>query len=379
MDIPDEMTAAVLHAPGDLRIERVPVPEPGWKEVLIKVGACGICGSDVPRVMAKGTYSFPLIPGHEFAGTVAALGEEATSWREGDRVAVFPLIPCRECEWCRADSDWHVCDNYDYLGSRSDGAFAEYVTAPAWNLVGVPDGVPMACAAMTEPAAVAFHAFHRVLAWPPVSTVIFGSGAIGIILAQWVEIERQECSEPRPWPLWIVDVREDKLEVARAVTSAEGVNASRVDAAKHIREATNGRGVDFAYEAAGVAATVRQCIEVAAKFGSVVLMGNQAADVTIPMDLFSQILRKELYISGTWNSRFGPSEDDDWSTSLREMATGRLKLEPLITHRYRIEQANEAFAMMAENRESLPTHIWRCWRFRSSCSSLRSGLSSRGV
>jgi len=351
MDIPDEMTAAVLHAPGDLRVERVPVPRPGREAVLIKVGACGICGSDVPRVMTKGTYSFPLIPGHEFAGTVAALGEGVTDWREGDRVAVFPLIPCRECEWCTEDGDWHICDNYDYLGSRSNGAFAEYVLAPAWNLVRVPDGVPMDCAAMAEPAAVAFHAFHGAWGWPPLSTVIFGSGAIGIILAQWVEIERQECGDQEPWPLWIVDVREDRLEVARSVTSAEGVNASRVDAARHIRAATNGRGVDCAYEAAGVAATVRQCIEVTAKFGSVVLMGNQAADVTVPVDLFSQILRKELHISGTWNSSFGPSEDDDWSTSLGEMASRRLKLEPLITHRYRIEQANEAFAMMAENRE----------------------------
>ncbi|MGQ9730447.1 MAG: galactitol-1-phosphate 5-dehydrogenase [Candidatus Zipacnadales bacterium] len=357
MRIPTEMIAAVLHAPGDLRIERVPVPQPQEGEVLIRVGACGICGSDVPRVMTKGTYRFPLIPGHEFAGTIAALGWGVEEWAEGERVAVFPLIPCRQCEWCSGKpglETWHLCDNYDYLGSRSNGAFAEYVVAPAWNLVRVPDTVSIECAAMTEPAAVAYHALHRPLTDPPDCITIFGAGPIGIILAQWVGLEFDShwmTDNNRPFPrLWLCDIREDKLEVARSITVADDVNASEVNPVEHILSATNGRGVDYAYEAAGVAVTLRQCIAVTAKLGSVVLMGNQAEDVTLPVDLFSQILRKELRLSGTWNSRFGPDEHDDWSTALREMASGRLTLGPLITHRYRIDQANAAFAMMSEGR-----------------------------
>ncbi|MFC1715360.1 alcohol dehydrogenase catalytic domain-containing protein [Candidatus Poribacteria bacterium] len=114
--------------------------------------------SDVPRVMKKGTYSFPLIPGHEFAGEVAQIGEDiSTHFKVGDRVAVFPLIPCKECAYCQI-GEYAQCDNYDYLGSRRDGGFAEYVAAPVDNLVPIPDNVDFDCAAMAEPASVALHA-----------------------------------------------------------------------------------------------------------------------------------------------------------------------------------------------------------------------------
>jgi L-iditol 2-dehydrogenase len=347
MDIPDEMTAAVLHAAGDLRVERVPVPWPGPKDVLIRVGACGICGSDVPRVMTKGTYSFPLIPGHEFAGTIVRKGPRVKRFELGQRVTVFPLLPCGECHWCKRDA-YQLCDNYDYLGSRSNGAFAEYVTAPQRNLVRVPDAVPLECAAMTEPATVARHALKRTR--HKLETVaIFGSGPIGVIAAQWVTFG--EFGAERAW---LVDIREDKLDVARKLTEAECINASQTDPVARIREATGGLGVDLALEAAGVPMTARQCIEVATKQGDVIFMGNPSADVTIPQDEFSQILRKELHLHGTWNSWFVGGRRDDWGAVLMSMALADLdglNVEPLITHRYRIEQANEAFAMMAENRE----------------------------
>ncbi len=347
MDIPDEMTAAVLHAPGDLRVERVPVPEPGWKDVLIKVGACGICGSDVPRVMTKGTYSFPLIPGHEFAGMIVRKGPRVKHFEVGQRVTVFPLLPCNECHWCKLDA-YHLCGNYDYLGSRSNGAFAEYVTAPQRNLLQIPDEVPIECAAMSEPVAVARHALKRTR--HQFRTVaIFGSGPIGVIAAQWVTF--REFGADR---IWLVDIREDKLEVARELTEAECINASETDPVERIREATGGLGVDLALEAAGVPVTVRQCIDVATKQGDVIFMGNPSADVTLPQDEFWQILRKELHLHGTWNSSFIGGRRREWEVALILMAQGPpdgLNLEPLITHRYRIEQANEAFAMMAENRE----------------------------
>ena len=152
----DSMQALVLHGVGDLRLEAVPRPdpEPGSRGVLVRIGSCGVCGSDIPRIFSKGTYSFPTVCGHEFAGTVEAVAAGIDTVAPGDRVAVFPLLWCGECGPCREEK-YAQCVDYDYLGSRCDGAFAEYVTAPPANLVPVPDGVSLEEAAMTEPAAVA--------------------------------------------------------------------------------------------------------------------------------------------------------------------------------------------------------------------------------
>jgi L-iditol 2-dehydrogenase len=339
------MIAAVLHAPGDLRVERVPVPEPAEGQVLVQVGACGVCGSDLPRVLTKGTYSFPLIPGHEFSGTIAALGPRVRGWREGDRVAVFPLIPCRQCEMCSVH--WYeMCESYDYLGSRSNGAFAEYVVAPAWNLLRVPKGVSLDSAAMTEPAAVARHAVERVGVVPEDSVAVFGAGPIGVMVAQWVAA-MDAC------PIFLVDVRADRLDASRFITMANELNAAEVDVVEEIRRQNDGAGVDLAVEAAGVPETVAQCIRATVQGGDIVLLGNPSRDVTIPLADVSLILRKQLDLHGTWNSSFrgDPGIEDDWTAALDAMAQGHLVLDSLVTHRYGFEQANEAFAMMAAGRE----------------------------
>ena len=131
------MYAANLHAPNDLRYEQVPVPELGAEDVLVKVSACGVCGSDIPRVLTQGTYHFPTIPGHEFGGEVVEIGSEVEPAYLHKQVAVIPLIPCRGCKSCEV-GDFAQCEDYDFLGSRSDGGFAEYVRVPKENLVIVP-------------------------------------------------------------------------------------------------------------------------------------------------------------------------------------------------------------------------------------------------
>ncbi len=336
-----QMTAAVLYAPGDLRVERVPVPRPGQGEVLVRVGACGICGSDGPRVLEKGAHRHPLIPGHEFAGTVAELGGGVSRWKAGDRVAVFPLIPCRACPACR-EGVYELCENYDYLGSRSNGAFAEYVCAPAWNLVRVPEGVSLECAALTEPAAVALHALNRFGVGRGATVAVFGAGPIGVLVAQW-------AAALGAGRIWLVDIVPEKLDVARELTRAELILAGERDPVEEIGKATEGRGVDLAVEAAGVPATVRQALAVCARGGRVVLLGNPSADVTLPQELVSQVLRKQLVLGGSWNSSFRGGEDDEWAAALAAMADGRLRVAPLITHRFRLEQAGEAFSLIAEN------------------------------
>src|ERR1035437_8630748 len=122
------MHALVLHGVGDARFESIPLPEPGPGEVRLRIAFCGVCGSDIPRTFVKGTYKFPTVCRHEFAGVIDHLGPDVTAFGTGDRVAVFPLLWCGKCEACE-QGRYVQCHDYDYLGSRRDGAFADYVWA----------------------------------------------------------------------------------------------------------------------------------------------------------------------------------------------------------------------------------------------------------
>ena len=202
-----DMEAIVLHAVGDLRYEKVAVPAAGPGEVRVRIGFCGVCGSDIPRCFSKGTYSFPTICGHEFAGTVESCGEGVTQFRPGDRVAVFPLL-WREDHAACEQGKYAQSDGYDYLGSRSDGAFSEYVVAPERNLIRVPDNVSLEEAAMTEPAAVALHAVRRAKVRLGDTVAVFGLGPIGLMVAQWLKASGAG-------PIILFDIQPEKLEIAR--------------------------------------------------------------------------------------------------------------------------------------------------------------------
>ena len=179
------MKAYVLNRIGCLDLMDVPEPMLKDGEVLVEVKAAGICGSDIPRIFANGTYHFPTIPGHEFAGVVCKVKDKENEGLIGKRVGVFPLIPCRTCAPCQK-RQYEMCMHYDYLGSRSDGGFAEYVAVPVRNLIEIPDGISMEAAAMLEPASVGIHALRRVYEEGMNSAVIFGPGTIGLLIAQWL-------------------------------------------------------------------------------------------------------------------------------------------------------------------------------------------------
>ena len=336
------MRAAVLEAVGELRVRSVKRPAPGRGEVLIRVGACGVCGSDVPRVFEKGTYHFPCIPGHEFAGEVGELGEGVTGFAEGDRVAVFPLIPCGECDACEVEA-YAQCSSYDYLGSRSDGAFAETVCAPAANLLAAPENVTLEEAALTEPAAVARHAVARARPAGGETVVVFGAGPIGVMVAQWARI--YDAGR-----VFLVDINSEKLDAARAIEQVEVIDAAGEEPVQKIRELTGGEGVDIAIEAAGVGATMLGALEGVGNFGRVVLLGNPSEDVTLPEKLISSLLRREVTITGAWNSSMS-SKDNDWRAALDAMSEGRLRVKELITHRYALGDTPEALAMMRDRAE----------------------------
>jgi len=337
-----KMKAAVLHGITDLRYEDVAVPCIKEGEVLVKVKAAGVCGSDVPRIMKKGTYKFPLIPGHEFSGEVVELGENANCVKMGDRVAVIPLIPCLKCDYCQI-GEYAQCDNYDYLGSRSDGGFAEYAKVPVSNLVAVPENVDIAEAALTEPTSVALHALRRTGVDAGDNVAILGTGSIGLMLAQWARIMGAG-------KIFLVDIVEEKLQLAQKLGFTDCINAKERDVLGAIMDATNDKGVDLAIESAGTAVTFRQCIQVVRKLGKVIFMGNIETDVVLDAKTVSSILRKQVVMYGTWNSSFTSLPKNEWTTSLAFMNNG-LDIKSLISHRFPLERAKEAIEMMFYKKE----------------------------
>jgi L-iditol 2-dehydrogenase len=342
--------ACVLHAVSDLRVEQVEAPAPKAGEALVRVGACGVCGSDIPRVFNKGTYRFPTIIGHEFAGVVEGVGPDTDASVVGRNVAVFPLLPCRTCAFCRV-GEYALCRDYDYLGSRSDGAFADYVCAPLWNLLPVPAGVNMEEAAMTEPAAVAAHALRQGGIDVGDTVAIFGAGPIGLMLAQWARVWGASR-------VLLVDVDADRLAFARDLGFSDTCNAADADPAEWVADMTT-MGADLVVEGSGASPAFEQCMRSARPFGRVVLMGNPAGEMRLSQDGYWAILRKQLHVSGTWNSTYsGPGEPgqegryglprNEWLMALDYMGAGRLDVKPLITHRVGLDEVPEALAMMRD-------------------------------
>ena len=341
------MRACTLHAVGDLRHEEVanPVPRPG--EVLIRIRACGVCGSDIPRVFTRGTYHFPTIPGHEFAGEVVEAGPSVPQEWVGKHVAVFPLIPCRACAPCEIGA-YAQCEAYDYLGSRCDGAFAEYVCAPTWNLVEVPQGVSFEEAAMAEPAAVAAHALRQAGVDLGDTVAIWGAGPIGLMLAFWAKV----------WgaaQVLLVDIDAEKLAFARKVRGTplgggedDTFDGRSGDAVEWVRRMTQGRGADVVVEASGSSPAFEQAMLAARTFGRVALLGNPAGAMQLSQKAYWAILRNELTVRGSWNSAYAALPRNEWRLSLDAIATKRLDVASLITHRVALPGLREALVMMRD-------------------------------
>lgn len=334
------MKAAVLHAPGDLRVEDVPVPEIGPNDVLIEVKAAGICGSDIGRVMVTGTYRFPTIPGHEFAGRVERVGDAVTHLKAGDRVAVAPLMPCRKCQWCEAGK-FQLCDDYDFVGSRSDGAFAQYLCAPATNVLKVPDNVSYEVAATIEPAAIILHGIHKLDLKLGDAVAVVGCGALGYFALQFARLSGAR-------PLIAIDVDDDKLELAKSIGADLCLNPTRDDVLARVHEATGGRGVAVSLECAGSAPGRDLSIMVAAKQGAVMLYGTAYGDVTFAEKAFAKIVREELQVVGSWNSYSLPFPGKEWFDIIGLLGDGRLTVEPLITHRATLEEAPSIFKALKD-------------------------------
>ena len=349
------MKAWVLNKIGSITLEDTDMPKPGPAEVLISVKAAGICGSDIPRIFETGAHKMPLIPGHEFSGVVAGLGEEVDKKWLGKRVAIFPKIPCGKCRAC-AGGNPDMCTDYDYVGSRRNGAFAEYVTAPAANLIELPENVGTDTAAMTEPMAVAANAVRTGLKGltsakdKERAVAVCGLGTIGLMVVMFLK-EAGFCN------IYAIGNKESQRAKAAAfgITDEAFCNSKKEDAAGWLNLKTGGVSVFF--ECVGSNDSINTGIESTGAGGRLVLVGNPYSDMSFSRNTYWKILRNQLTVTGIWNSRFRQeipenTEDlDDWNYVIGKLRDGAISPEKLITHRLPVEDLNKGFFIMKDKTE----------------------------
>lgn len=342
------MKAYVLQGIGQLDYMDVPVPKlkSGW--ALVQVKAAGICGSDIPRIFQTGTYHFPTIPGHEFAGKVVDVFDEKDKSRIGKRVGIFPLIPCKECFVCREEK-YEMCRNYDYLGSRRDGGFAEYAAVPVWNLIELPKEMPMEAAAMLEPASVALHAVRRLEITSDVTVALYGLGTIGLIVAQWLRIFGVR-------KVFAVGHHAEHGEMMEKTSSKEYEyynaggfqNGEAEDPVSWIMEQTKGEGVSIAIDCAGTNETLTNCLNCVKPGGQILAVGNPKGDMNLDQASYWKILRNQIRLTGTWNSSFCHSAEDDWHMVIEKYTGGELFLTDFITHRFAFDELKKGLSVAKE-------------------------------
>lgn len=339
------MKAYVLHGIGDYRYEEAEKPVAVGGTVLVHVRAAGICGSDIPRIYRTGAYSHPLIPGHEFAGKVVEVGEGVSSSLLGKRVGVFPLIPCRNCPECQK-KQYEMCGKYSYLGSRTDGGFAEYVRVSEWNLIELPDSVTMEQAAMLEPMAVAVHAIRRI--WPSKTDkiAVCGLGTIGLFTLMF--LKEMGCQE-----IYAAGNKDFQKKMAYNIGIKEEnfCDVRQEDFSKWLMEKTDGLGVNIFFDCVGKSDVLTQGIKGLAAGGRMMLVGNPASDIALEKSLYWKILRSQLQLTGTWNSSFTHEKTDDWNYVLACLEGKRVKPEKIITHRMTLESFMEGFEIMRDKKE----------------------------
>lgn len=339
------MKAWILHNISDLRYEDTDIPIPKKDEVLVAVKAAGICGSDIPRAYHDGAHKMPLILGHEFSGEVVQVGKNVeTEWLH-KRVGIFPLIPCRECIACKQEK-YEMCRNYNYLGSRCDGGFAEYVTVPASNLIELPENVSYEEAAMLEPMAVAVHAMRQADVAETDTIVVCGLGTIGMLLVMFL-LEKGIRN------IMVIGNKDFQKEmiVKLGIDKQNFCNSRTEDIYEWIQKKTNGKGVDVFFECVGKNETYAQAIELTAPAGKVCLVGNPHADMDLEKKTYWKILRNQLTLIGTWNSSFTGKKDDDWHYVLQLLQEKRIHPAAFISHRFSMEELEHGFEIMRDKTE----------------------------
>lgn len=331
------MKALSVVATEKMEITELEKPTAQKGQVVIEVAYCGICGSDLDRYFKGKVHNFPQILGHEFSGVVTEIGEGVTRLNIGDQVAVAPLIPCGECEYC-AKGEPAMCTNYSFIGSRQPGAMAEYVVAPEVNCLHVPAALSLKEAAMIEPLTVAIHGVDRLAIKAGEIALVLGAGTIGLLTIAVLKARGINH-------IIVTDLNDVKLDMAKQCGATEIVNTSQTS----LEEYFDGRSrPTIVYETAGSSVTQVEAIKYVASKGQVSFVGTSTKDVVLEPSVFERVLRGELSVTGSWMSYSAPFPGYEWHTAMDYMATGKIDVKPLITGVYQLEDKGLPFEKMVE-------------------------------
>ncbi len=336
------MKALVHTKPLAFQMEERAVPKPEADELLVRVKAVGICGSDVHGMTGQtGRRIPPIVMGHEAAGTVEAAGAAVTKFKPGDRVTFDSTIYCNRCRYCLSGKP-NLCSNRKVLGVscdeyRRDGAMADFVAVPEHIVVPLPEGLEFEKAAMVEPVSIAVHAVERAGIHLGDTVVVVGCGIIGLLAVQAARL----AGAGR---VIAVDLVDYKLEEARRLGADHAVNPRKTDAVEAVRELTDGEGADVSLEAVGFAPTVDLAIRCARKGGRCVMIGNLTPKGEFPLQV---VVQRELDVRGTVASA------GEYPACLGLIASGRLDVQRLISKVVPLEEAPRWFALLHEGKERL--------------------------
>lgn len=314
------MKALVLTAYKHFEYCEVPEPQPGPEDVLVRVEACGICGSDVHGMDGStGRRIPPIIMGHEAAGVIAQIGAAVEGWQPGDRVTFDSTISCGRCHYC-VQGQINLCDRRRVLGVscaefRQDGALAEFVAVPQHSLYRLPEGLEFHFAAMVEPVSIAVHAVRRVGVRLGDTAVVVGAGMIGLLVVQ--ALRAAGCSR-----VWAVELDAGRRQLALRLGADEAFSPEEIEVLAEIRRRTQGRGADVAVEAVGIPATVSLAIGAVRKGGAVALVGNLSPQAELPLQA---VVTRELRLDGCCAS------SGEYPLCLELLARGAIRVEPLIS------------------------------------------------
>jgi L-iditol 2-dehydrogenase len=329
------MRVARLHAPGDLRIEDVPMPEAGPGEITIRVRSCATCGTDA-KIFHHGHHhiSLPRVLGHEIAGEVAEVGSGVERWSPGDRVQVIAAIPCGACYYCRRGQET-VCENLESMGYQYDGAFAEFMRVPRKvldieGLNRIPDRVPFEAASLTEPLACVLNGQEIAEVGEGDTVVILGAGPIGCL---HVRLARARGAAQ----VILADVNQTRLDLAARAQPDASINGAKEDPVDAIRKLTDARGADVVITATGAGQAQEQALEMAARRGRISLFGGLPRDNPIIRFDSNLVHYQELFVLGAYGS--APHHNRE---ALALIASGKVPVEDLITHRLSLDGVHQA-------------------------------------
>mgnify|MGYP005764342235 FL=1 len=332
------MKAVVIHGTGDIRYEEYPEPEIKPCCVKIRIMACGICGSDIPRVWKGSAHSYPIVLGHEFSGYVTEVGEGVTTLNAGDHVSGIPLIPCMHCPDCLS-GNYSQCKHYSFIGSRQQGAMADYIVVPEQNTLKIDPSVSWRDAALFEPATVALHGIQLSQFTGGKSVLILGGGTIGCFTLQWAKLLGASS-------ITVIGRDQNHLKVAQALGSDHIVSTLDSDYMQQLHAITSGHGFDYIYETAGSTAMMQLAFEEAANKSHVCFIGTPTADLIYTPRQWENLNRKELHLTGSWMSCSAPFPGNEWKMVQQFMGDGRLSVNSgMIFAEYPMEEAGEAFSL----------------------------------